>query len=63
MSQDKSGHAKTTNNWKVSVVETTQVYLSFTLDSIIGQQMGHSGVGLILSSQAQGPRLMDQPQS
>ena len=61
MSQDKSGHAKTTNNWKVSMVETT--YLSFTLDSIIGQHMGHSGVGLILSSQAQGPRLMDQPQS
>ena len=31
------------------MVETTQVYLSFTQDSIIDQQVGHSGVGLILS--------------
>ena len=31
------------------MVETTQVYLSFTQDSIIDQHLEHSGVGLILS--------------
>ena len=36
MSQDKSGHL-------------SELYLSFTLGSIIGQHMGYSGVGLIQS--------------
>ena len=49
MSQDKSGHL-------------SDLYLSFTLGSIIGQHMGYSGVGLIQSPHS-GTRLMEQPQS
>ena len=62
-SQDRSGHAEITNKWKVSVVKTTQVYVSFTLDvhhrSAGGTYWGQGSFYPLM----QGPRLMDQPQS